>query len=225
MLNLGPFRPFLAAALVAAALAAGCSPAGTRVSPSPSGLAAGTYSSTAFKPGLTFTVPAGWELAADGPGYLELRPAGSAVIGIHLFRDPAAASQDASCPETAEAGVGGTSSELSAWIRGRPGLVVSNPQLASIGGLLGVQLDLGIAAGWTPSCPFASGSPTVPLFVGASGGYRWVVAGNERLRLFLLDVAGGGTVVVDIDAFDGTLMDGLLAAAAPIVQSFAFSGD
>jgi hypothetical protein len=28
---------------------------------------------------------------------------------------------------------------------------------------------------------------------------------------------------VDIDAFDGTLMDGLLAAATPIVQSFSFA--
>ena len=50
-----------------------------------------------------------------------------------------------------------------------------------------------------------------------------MVAGNERLRLSLLDVPGGGTVVVDIDAFDGTLMDDLLAAATPIVQSLSFA--
>jgi hypothetical protein len=30
-------------------------------------------------------------------------------------------------------------------------------------------------------------------------------------------------VVVDVDAFDGTLMDGLVAAAAPIVQSLSFA--
>ena len=51
----------------------------------------------------------------------------------------------------------------------------------------------------------------------------WVVAGTERLRLDLLDVPGGGTVVVDIDTFDGALWEPLLAAATPIVQSLVFS--
>ncbi|MFI5255368.1 MAG: hypothetical protein ACHQ15_07925 [Candidatus Limnocylindrales bacterium] len=213
------------AVLLVLALGAACSHAGgsAGATPTPTGLAAGTYTSQAFQPSLTFTVPAGWELAADEPDYLEIRPLGSEVTGIHLFRDPAAASQDASCPESPEPAVGGTSSELSAWIRGRPGFVAGTPLMASVGRLLGVQFDLGIATGWTPSCPFANGSPTVPLFVGAQGGYRWVVAGNERLRLYLLDVPGGGTVVVDIDAFDGTLIDGLLSAATPIVESFVFA--
>ncbi len=67
------------------------------------------------------------------------------------------------------------------------------------------------------------GLPTVPLFVDPAGGLRWVVAGSERLRLSLLDVPGGGTVVVDIDAFDGSLMEGLLPVAAPIVGSFSFA--
>jgi hypothetical protein len=59
--------------------------------------------------------------------------------------------------------------------------------------------------------------------VGGDGNLRWVAAGNERLRLSLLDVPGGGTVVVDIDAFDGTLFDELLVAATPIVQSLEFA--
>jgi hypothetical protein len=95
--------------------------------------------------------------------------------------------------------------------------------MVTVGGLRGVELDLALNTGWTVSCPFASGIPTVPLFVGANGDLRWVIAGNERLRVALLDVPGGGTVVVDVDAFDGTLMDGLVAAAAPIVQSLSFA--
>jgi hypothetical protein len=222
----GPVRSFVARVLVCTALVAACAPAGAgpgASGPQPSGLAPGTYTANAFEPAVTFTVPGGWEMPSDGPAYLQLRPVGSEVIGIHLFRGPVAASQDPSCPETAEPGVGSTSSELAAWIRGRPGLVVSAPKLASVGGLRGVELDLRITQGWIPSCPFANGSPTVPLFVGANGQYRWVVAGNERLRLYLLDVPSGGTLVVDIDAFDGTLMEALLAAATPIVQSFTFA--
>ena len=228
-----PVRSCLAAVLVSAALAAGCAPGGAARtgSPQPSGLAPGTYTSNVFQPAVTFTVPSGWELVGDSlsaagavPVYVELRPAGSEVVGIHFFRDPAAASQDPACPETAEPAVGGTSSELATWIRDRPGLLVSEPKLAAVGGLRGVELDLGIQAGWTASCPFANGIPTAALFVGAGGQYRWVVAGNERLRLYLLDLPGGGTLVVDIDAFDGTLIDGLLSAAGPIVQSLAFAG-
>ncbi|MFI5043040.1 MAG: hypothetical protein ACHQNA_14545, partial [Acidimicrobiales bacterium] len=77
--------------------------------------------------------------------------------------------------------------------------------------------------GWTASCPFANGAPTVALFVGATdASFRWVIAGSERLRLTVLDVPGAGTVVVDIDAYDGTLMDGLLSATTPIVGSLKF---
>jgi hypothetical protein len=213
--------------LASATVIAACGSAGVTRAPSgspPAALVPGTYASSAFRPTLTFTVPGGWDKAADDPTYLQLRPAGSELVGIYLFRDPAAASQDLSCPAIAEPGVGGTSSELAAWIRGRPGLVVSNPKLVSVGGLRGVEIDLGIIEGWTPSCPFADGTPTVPLFVGANGEFRWVVAGTERLRLDLLDIPGGGTLVVDIDAFDGTLMDALLTTTTPIVRSFGFAG-
>ncbi len=107
-----PVRRFVAGLLVSATIIAGCGSAGLTPAPSgppPAALAPGTYASSAFRPALTFTVPGGWEKPADGPTYLQLRPVGSELVGIHLFRDPAAASQDLSCPATAEPGVGGTS--------------------------------------------------------------------------------------------------------------------
>jgi hypothetical protein len=199
-------------------------PGGTPTSSGPTGLPAGTYRSQLFQPQVTFTLPRGWAITADTADYFSIQPAGNEQVGIHLFRDPLALSQDAACPETAQPGVGSLSSELAAWIRGLPGLTVSNPRLANIGGLRGTEFDVQIAAGWTASCSFANGLPTVPLFLSQGGGYRWwIVAGSERLRLALLEVPGGGTVVVDVDAFDGTLMDALVAEAAPIVQTFSFS--
>jgi hypothetical protein len=50
-----------------------------------------------------------------------------------------------------------------------------------------------------------------------------VVAGSERLRLTVLDVPGSGTVVVDVDAFDGTLFDGFLPIADTIVDGMRFT--
>jgi len=214
-------------AIALALLVTGCG--GSAASPSPLGsaatpLAAGTYTSSAFRPAVTFTVPDGWELAVDSPTYLQLRPAGSDVTGIHLFRDPSAASQDPSCPTTAEPGIGTTSSDLATWLRARKGLAVGEPAMVTVGGLRGTSLDLAIADGWTASCPFANGLPTVPLITGESGSLRWVMAGNERLRLYLLDVPGGGTVVVDVDAFDGSLIDSLVTNATPIIRSLMFAG-
>jgi hypothetical protein len=207
--------------LVAILALVGCSPAPASPSPSPrpTGLPAGTYSSTAFRPPVSFTVPAGWVVKADTERYFELQPAISDLVGIYLFRSPLAASQDRSCPDSAEPGVGTSSSALSAWITGLEGLQVSGPRPVTVGGLRGAELDVRIATGWSASCPFANGLPAVPLFVGPDGGFRWVVAGTERLRLHLLDAPDGATIVVDVDAFDGALMADLLAAAGPIVRS------
>lgn len=217
--------PQLAAAAGLALVVAACNGA----SPSPTGpraLEAGTYRSGTFKPQVTYTLPAGWWLAADTPDYLGLQPVSSDLIGIHFFRDPLPASQDQSCPVEPEPGVGGAALALVNWFRSLPGFVSSNPKPVSVDGLQGIEIDLAIADDWTPSCPFANGLPTVPLFVGrASDSFRWVIAGSERLRLLLFDLPGGGTLIVDIDAYDGALMETLLTMATPIVASLAVSTD
>ncbi len=210
---------FAAIAIVVAA----CGGASATAAPSvAAGLPAGTYTSKAFNPAVTYTIPAGWEQAVDSASYLQLRPAGSDIAGIYLFRNPTAASQDPTCPNLPEPGVGTTSSELAAWIRERPGLVVSNPAMITVGGLPGVSIDVGIKDGWTQSCSFANGSPTVPLFDGGAAGYHWVVYGDERLRLYLLDLPGGGTVAVNVDTVDGSIVDQLIADSLPITRSLSF---
>jgi hypothetical protein len=220
------------AALVVGVLAIGvlpglstpaASPSAPAGSPGPSALPAGTYASQVFKPTVTYTVPGGWALGADSPPYFQLFPATSDVVGIHLFRDAKAASQDPSCPDTAAPGVGSSARELVAWIQGRPGLNVSQPVPSTVGGLSGQQIVVSIKDGWTASCPLANGVPTVPLLTDGKGSYRWIVAGTERMRMDVLDVPEGGTVIVDVDAFDGTLMDQLLKDAEPIVRSMSFA--
>ena len=217
--------PGAGALVIAAAMLNGCGGPGVGRTPAasigPQALPAGSYQSQAFVPRVAFALPDGWWIPSDVPEYLGLEPVTSSEIGIHLFRNPRAASQDAACPTTPEPGVGALDTDLLAWIRALPGLDSSNSRLVKVGGVPGLELDVRIIPGWTTSCPFADGVPTVPLFVGDS--YRWVVAGSERLRLTLLWVADG-TVVVDVDAFDGALMDDLAARAQPIVQSLSFAG-
>jgi hypothetical protein len=190
--------------------------------PAATPMPAGIYTTAAFQPALTFTVPDGWELAADTPSFVQMRPAGSQNTGIYLFRDAFALSQDPTCPTTAEPGVGTTSTELTTWLRGLPGLVASSPAMVTVGGLRGTSLDLAIKADWTESCPFANGLPTVPL-IRNDGIERWVLAGSERLRFYILDVPGGGNVIVDVDDFEGSQIDALIKEATPIIRSFQFA--
>ncbi len=147
------------------------------------------------------------------------------MLGVHLFRGVTAASEAEGCPTEAQPGVGTTSTELVSWIRGREGLVVSSPALVTVGGLRGSSIDVGIADGWTGSCPFANGVPAVPLLVETGTDLRWVVSGGERMRLYLLDLPGGGTLIVDIDDFEGSQIDTLMGAATPIVKSLSFASE
>lgn len=210
------------ALLLAVAACGGSTATPAATSPTASALPAGTYTSAVFQPTVTFTLPDGWVIAADTARYFQVRPVESDLVGLHLFRDVFAASQDPACPTTGAPGVGRTSTEIVTWIRGLAGLSVAAPVMVDVGGLRGVGVDIAIAAGWTQSCSFANGVPTVPLLTDGAG-LRWVVAGSERLRLYVLDVPDGGTVIVDLDAFDGDLYDSLLKVGAPIVKSLEFA--
>jgi hypothetical protein len=222
-------RPFLvlAAALALASLVAACGgTAAPTAAPAASGgqpLPAGTYSSLAFQPTATYTVPDGWERAADQAGFHQLRPFGSDVASVVLFSRPAAAVQDGACTAAADATIGTTSSDLVSWISERPGLTVSTPALVTVGGLPGQMVDIGIKDGWNQSCPFADGLPTVPLLNGGAAGYHWVVYGDERMRLYLLDLPDGGTVGIGIDSVDPSVVDQLISQATPIVKSLQFA--
>lgn len=216
------------AALLLLPLLAGCGALpGAAASAAPSGpqpLAPGTYTTASFVPTVSYTVPPGWTNPTDSAAYVNLMPVGDESNGIHLFHNPEALAQASDCPTSAEPGVGTSSLELVTWIRSLKGLSVSQPALATIGGLSATSIDIAIAPTWTQSCPFANGLPTVPLLFGAAQQLRWVVAGSERLRLHLVDVPGQGTVIVDLDSFDGTGFAGLLSTAAPIVKSLSFAG-
>ena len=221
-------RPFLvlAAVLAVTALVAACGGSGAATAaPAASGaqaLPAGTYSSLAFQPIVTYTVPDGWERTADQAGFHQLRPFGSSAASVNVFSRPAAAVQDGACTAAADTTIGTTSTDLVKWISERPGLVVSTPAMVTVAGLTGQMVDIGIKDGWNQSCPFAEGLPTVPLLNGGSAGYHWVVYGEERMRLYLLDLPGGGTVAVGVDSVDPTVMDGLISQATPIVKSLQF---
>ena len=218
-----------AVALLLTPLLAGCSAVpGAKASPSASSLAAlsaGAHTTTVFQPVTTYTVPAGWLNPTDDTDYFNLFLATDVneVDGLHLFHNPQPLSQDASCPKLAEPGVGTTSTDLVLWIRSLKGLNVSPPVMVTVSGIPGTQIDVSIHSSWTQTCSFANGLPTVPLFYRPAAASGWWVAGDEKMRLVLLDVPNQGTVVVDLDSFDGTGFGDLLTNGSPIVKSLQFA--
>jgi hypothetical protein len=208
-------------------LVAGCSlvpgnkPTSTGPTPPPA-LTAGQHSSAVFQPTVTFTVPSGWTNPVDDATYFELVPALDQNNGIHLFRNWQALSQAADCPYAPEPGVGTGAQALVTWIRSLKGLSVTQPVPVTVGGLPATSIDINIAPSWTQSCSFANGLPTVQLLIDPTQQLHWVVAGSETLRLSILDVTGG-TLIVNLDSFDGVGFPKLLTNASPIVKSLTIA--
>lgn len=233
----GPRAIVIAFGLVVALITAGCSGAATPgpqasatpdLGPCPADagtcvgpLSPGDHASRSFVPTFGYTVPSGWRNDADLPGYFYLRPVGFDQGGIYLFRDIAIASQDPACPMVAADDIGRTAKDIVDWIAAAPGLAASRPEAVEVGGLDGWTTEVSLASDWTTACPFADGIPSHPLFVTGDGIY-WAIAGSERLRLTIADLAAGGTVTVDVDAFFGADYPALATAAAPIVRSIEF---
>ena len=118
-------------------------------------LAAGTYSSRAMDPTLTYTVPSGWFNKFDQlRGYgLEAGPNTS----LEVQRDLVVARAD--CVEAPDPAVGTTAAAMVQALATRPGLDTTEPAPITIGALSGFTIDVTLAADWTTPCPFTDGRP------------------------------------------------------------------
>jgi hypothetical protein len=211
-------------------------------------LAPGGYTSTNFPHRVNYTVPAGWAASWDtSKSYSLERQADfinegrfrSANVGptIYLFPDPEAAIQDASCNVTTQPGIGSSPEALATWVANRPGIVTSKPTSIAIGGLTGRMVDVKVATAWSKLCGTLDGHgdrqtilvPYIALVrgVGSGGGptdrWEWGANRPERQRYIFVDIGGGHTVAIVLDAPLPTEFDQLVADATPIVQTMTFT--
>ena len=171
-----------------------------------------------------YTVPAGWaNIEEDRALYVIARQGAGEDASIWLLSEVAAHSQGTDCPEnTPAAGVGRTQAALADWIRTVPGLNVTAAQPVVVGGLNGVTLDVSVDPAWTRVCPGET-EPTVELFADAHGDEHDVkVHGDVPMRIFLLDLGDGRTLLTFIYAVDKPTYDALVSEAMPIIDSFEF---
>ncbi len=126
--------------------------------------------------------------------------------------------------------LGNTAAEIAAWMTANPGITSTPAEPVTISGLRGVLLDISASGTYTTVCPkdqltYPDELPILPLFAGAgSGDLTWFIGGDERIRLYLLDMPGGGNLVIGVDAIGGDF-DALLEVCQPVIDSITFDED
>lgn len=182
-------------------------------------LDAGTYTTRVFSPAITYTVPDGWENGEDLPGNFLLQLAED-VRYLGIYRDIAA---PLGCQEGPDASVGQTVTALTAWLTSHEGLVTTQPEPVSIGGLQGAYIDISLDPGWTVTCSFSDDMPVVPFIIGGGvSSLHHVILPGFVERLYLLEF-DGGNVVIEVGPEGGSL-SGYLEHVMPIIESLEFGG-
>ena len=170
-------------------------------------------------------MPARADNPEDLPGTFTLHPAGPDTDAIFFFRDVRVLTEG--CEPHFDETVGNTAAEIAAWMTSNPGITSTPTELVSHGGLRGVLLDIGASGTYTTVCPndlgtYPDGLPILPLFAGAgSGDLTWFIGGDERMRLYLLDMPGGGNIVISIDAI-GSDFETLLEVTQRVLDGITF---
>lgn len=194
---------------------------------------AGTYTTRAFQPALTYTVPGGWANYEDLPGQALLLPPGATHAGVDpgtsdylgIYTSVAAPLKDCSSqPDPAVApGVAGYLS----WLTSHPALDVSVPQPITVSGLTGSVVDIGLRADATKVCS----DPEMGLdrFVEVAIGLRpsefsASALPGLSLRLELFDVNDRIVAIIVSDTRAGGSDEAdWKAAAQRVIDTFSFA--
>jgi hypothetical protein len=214
----------------AAASPTACGDADLRVCAGP--LEPGAHRSQLFIPPIDFIIPVdssvAWDSPEDRPGTYTLHPAGPETDAIFFFRDVRVLTRG--CNPVFDDNVGNTATEIAAWLTANSGITATPAEPVRISGLRGVLVDIAVSGTYTMVCPndelsYPEGLPILPLFAGSGAGeVTWFIGGDERIRLYVLDMPGGGNVVIGIDAIGGDF-DALLEVSQPVIDSIVFDED
>jgi hypothetical protein len=112
--------------------------------------------------------------------------------------------------------------QSSDWYTSHLGLVTTEPEPTSVGGLTGVVIDVSLDPSWTKGCAWSGGQPSVGIIIGA-GPSRLTHAlspSRPEERVYLLEFEDGN-VTIEIGP-EGTPLDAYLEVVTPIIESIQF---
>jgi len=186
-------------------------------------LAAGKYTSSSFRPLLTFTVPGKWANYLDIPGLYLLQPPGSkppgnSIAGSFLGLETSVAPEASDC-QSPVPGVKRTPKALLKWMQTNRSLVVRAVHTVTLGGLKGLVLDVRMRQGAKGCLSAGATQRAVPLLVGIGpSSFDHEVARHFAERHYLLGYKRGTLDVALVDASGGKQ----LASFNKIVSTFKF---
>ena len=145
---------------------------------------------------------------------------GASYLGIYQNIHAAAIN----CAEASEEGIGTTPTELVAWYQSVPGLVVSEPRPVNVGGLDGLQIDLGLEPG-VDTCRYDT-YEGIPLIIGNGvSELHHVILHELDVRLVILGWRDGNVTLEITNVKEQHSADEFRAELQPIIDSLDFEAD
>jgi len=189
----------------AAAAGSGATALASPTSPVPSGpqpftlgrLVPGTYSTSAMRPALTFTVGDGWNAITELPNFVEIDRFGDDSLQL-AFITPSVGY--APCTMDTYVALPAHREDLATWLLSNPSLSVTLAGTISLGNAEAQQLDISLGTG----CPTPIVEQAVFQIRKLSGftdpDDRVTVTTGRTLPTYLIDAGDGRTLVAMIDA-------------------------
>ena len=195
-------------------------------------LTAGSHTTTAFKPRLTYVVPEGWGNYEDFEGQVLLLPPGATVEGVNpgtsdgLGVAASVAAPLGDCTTQRDFTVATTVASYVAWLRTDPRFVATRPKPISVDGLNGVMIDVALASDAEPTCsdPELGFERFAEVMMGLPPSHfsaSVTPVGFQRLYLFDLDRQLMAFLVADNPA-GGSDYENFLTVADDVIASFEF---
>ena len=127
------------------------------------------------------------------------------------------------CDEARQEGVGQSPEDLVVWYRSVPGLSVSEPKPVTVGGLHGLQIDLGLVSD-AKMCTYGPYSG-IPLIIGGGvSSLHHVLLKELDVRLIILEWRDGNVTLEITNVKEQHGASEYRAALQPIVDSLVFEG-
>ena len=160
----------------------------------PKALRPGTYRSEEFKPSLSFHVGKGWSSSPpEASDFLEIargQTAGLNFTNVQEVYKPT---------KTGSANVVDAPKNIDGWLQQHPYLQTPNPEPVTVGGVKGVEFDVGVGdlpKGYNPTCSSIIGDPNCVDLVRLSTGGSLFVAEGYPVRVIVLEDLEGETVTI-----------------------------
>jgi hypothetical protein len=171
--------------------------------------------SDTFKAPFSYTLPPGWTIE-DGARYFKFDMADTPGAHFYVLSSVVAAKSD--CSNRPKRGVGTSSDAMTSWLSTHPALDATTPRPVTLGAAMGSYVDVQLAADWNMTCP--NGLALVTR--APDGPQGWGIGTQEKIRFYVLDLPGGDTVTVVVEAPFASAFQDVIDQAAPVVESFNF---